>query len=109
MVINKRKLEENQQRVINDMKEIFGIKDECPDTNASPAKKQLICDKTSSYMEQQKAKYANAYEHWTKDDDERLVQLYSEGKSISELMLIFKRNEGSIKSRIKKLIEEIRK
>ena len=54
-------------------------------------------------MEQQKAMYANAYERWTDEDDQRLLYLYSQGKKISELMQIFVRNKGAIKSRILKL------
>lgn len=54
-------------------------------------------------MAQQKAMYANAYERWTDEDDQRLLYLYSQGKKISELMQIFARNKGVIKSRILKL------
>ncbi|MBM6721380.1 hypothetical protein H6B13_17360 [Bacteroides gallinaceum] len=54
-------------------------------------------------MAQQKAMYANAYERWTDEDDQRLLYLYSQGKKISELMQIFARNKGAIKSRILKL------
>ncbi|MEO4005352.1 hypothetical protein [Flavobacterium sp. CAU 1735] len=45
----------------------------------------------------------NAYMKWTKDDDEKLEQLFCEGKSIKELCEIFGRNNGAIKSRINKL------
>ena len=45
----------------------------------------------------------NAYMKWTKDDDEKLEQLFCEGKSIKELCEIFERNNGAIKSRINKL------
>ena len=105
---NPRTIEENQQRVINDIKEIFELNNECTVENATQAESEISYNKSLSYIEQQKAKYANAYEPWTKDDDEKLVILYDEGKTISDLMQIFKRNEGSIRSRIRKLIEEIR-
>ena len=100
-------VEENQQRVVNDIKEIFGIKD----VDVVPTLKPVSVDVAScdildvSYMEQQKAIYANAYEPWTDADDQKLLQLYSEGKTISELMRIFKRNEGAVRSRIRKLTE----
>ena len=45
----------------------------------------------------------NAYKPWTKDDDERLEQLFCEGKTEKELAEIFARKEGAIESRIKKL------
>lgn len=47
--------------------------------------------------------YANAYEPWSKEDDDQLEVLWCEGKSISELSNIFKRKSGAISSRIKKL------
>lgn len=50
--------------------------------------------------------FPNAYKPWSKDDDEKLLRLYREGKSINELTLLFKRNEGGILSRIRKLAEE---
>ncbi|MNS52384.1 hypothetical protein D3C72_850970 [compost metagenome] len=47
--------------------------------------------------------HKNAYEKWKKEDDERLKQLFCEGKTVKELMAIFERNKGAVKSRIKKL------
>lgn len=57
-----------------------------------------------SYMDKQKQLYANAYAPWTEDDDNLLKQLYAEGKSTAELIEIFGRNRGAIKSRLKKLL-----
>lgn len=87
-------VKENQERVIQDLMEIFGIK--------SPS--TIIDD--STYMEQQRSVYPNAYKPWTELDDERLVALYNEGKSISELAQLFLRNRGAIQSRIRKLTGE---
>ena len=56
-----------------------------------------------SHMEEQKQLHAKAYAPWTTDEDARLKQLYLEGKRIGELMQIFERNEGAIRSRLKKL------
>ena len=47
--------------------------------------------------------FPNAYKPWSTEDDKLLVTLYNENKSIKELMSIFKRNEGAIRSRIQKL------
>lgn len=47
--------------------------------------------------------YANAYEPWSKEDDDQLEELWCEGKSVSELSKIFERKPGAISSRIKKL------
>ena len=56
-----------------------------------------------TYMEQQKQLHAKAYAPWTDEDDNLLSQYYKEGKSVKELMEIFARNSGAIKSRIRKL------
>lgn len=56
-----------------------------------------------SYMEQQKLLHANAYAPWTEEADRQLTQLYQEGKTVRELMVIFARNHGAIRSRLKKL------
>ena len=59
--------------------------------------------KTYTFNEKRE-QYFNAYKPWCAKDDEQLITLYNEKKSIKELMVIFKRNEGAIRSRIKKLI-----
>lgn len=59
--------------------------------------------KTYTFNEKRE-QYINAYKPWCAKDDEELITLYNEKKSIKELMVIFKRNEGAIRSRIKKLI-----
>ena len=59
-----------------------------------------------SYMEQQKLLYSNAYAKWTPEEDSKLLELSSRGLSIKELTKIFERNEGAIRSRIKKLTME---
>ena len=54
-------------------------------------------------IEEKRAKNPNAYRPWTKENDERLLQLSASGKSIPELCEIFGRNQGAIASRLKKL------
>ena len=47
--------------------------------------------------------HKKAYEPWTEEADEKLELLFCEGKAVKELSEIFGRNEGAIRSRIKKL------
>ena len=47
--------------------------------------------------------HKKAYEPWTEESDEKLELLFCEGKNIKEMSEIFGRNEGAIRSRIKKL------
>jgi len=57
-----------------------------------------------SYSVNEKSKtHRKAYQPWTAEDDSRLELLYCEGKSLPELSELFGRNNGSIRSRIKKL------
>ena len=52
--------------------------------------------------EQQDLIFSKAYAQWTKEEDKKLIELYSKGETIEELCKIFARNKGAIKSRIKK-------
>jgi hypothetical protein len=57
----------------------------------------------TDYVKEIRKFFPNAYIPWTKEDDEKLEQLYCEGKTLNELTAIFKRKPGAITSRIKKL------
>ena len=77
-----------------------------PDDLDVTQKPQSIDDSSLSYMEQQKLLYANAYAKWTPKEDAELLELLHKGMSIKELVKKFERNEGAIRSRIKKLTFE---
>ena len=47
--------------------------------------------------------HRKAYEPWAEEADEKLELLFCEGKTVKELSQILERNEGAIRSRIKKL------
>ena len=66
-------------------------------------KPQAFDDSGLSYMEQQKLLFSNAYAKWTPEEDSEILKLLGRGLSIKELAKIFERNEGAIRSRIKKL------
>lgn len=56
-----------------------------------------------SYMDKQKQLFKKAYAQWSAEEEQALVGLYRIGKTVSEISAILQRNEGSIKSRLKKL------
>jgi len=58
---------------------------------------------SKSRMEETKEKFSNAYQPWTKEDDNKLTELFCQGKTLKELSDIFQRNIGAITSRIAKL------
>lgn len=53
-----------------------------------------------------KSQHANGYKHWEKSDDEKLLLLYQEGKSMKEISELLGRSRGSIRSRFVKLMQE---
>ena len=54
-------------------------------------------------MDKQKQLHANAYAPWTDEEEITLCFLYRQGKTINEIALILQRNEGSIRSRLRKI------
>ena len=74
-----------------------------PKTRMLWEKKKEQEKENMSYIEQQRLKHSKAYVQWTEDEDKKLIELHAIGKTIEELCKIFERNEGTIKSRIKKL------
>ncbi|SHF02357.1 Protein of unknown function [Psychroflexus salarius] len=64
---------------------------------------KIRTDEKSYSVDEKRKTHQNAYQPWTDEDDNRLELLYCEGKSITELTELFGRNNGAIRSRIKKL------
>lgn len=56
-------------------------------------------------IEDKREQHPNAYKPWTSADDEQLIAYCKEGKDTKELSSLLKRNEGAIRSRIRKLTE----
>lgn len=68
--------------------------------------KSLSPQRETSYMDQQKQLHPNAYAKWSQEEDNLLKEMHKQGATLNELMVQFKRNEGSIRSRLKKLFME---
>lgn len=68
------------------------------DTEIIPAVKPEL-----SYMDRQKQLYSNAYAPWTEEGEQDLLFYYKQGKTVSELVEVFQRNAGAIRSRLRKL------
>lgn len=75
-----------------------------PKYNTREKRKSDEDEKAYSVAEIRKSR-GNAYKPWTAEDDEELVRLEKEGKSIGELASIFGRNQGAITSRLSKISE----
>lgn len=57
----------------------------------------------SNKIVESRLNHSMAYQPWSEKDDQLLKRLYLEGKTIQQLMTLFKRNRGAIVSRIKKM------
>lgn len=66
------------------------------------AYKQLLGEPTYS-VEACRMDHPNAYMPWTQEDEDKLEQLFCEGKTTQELSDIFQRKQSAICSRVKKL------
>lgn len=83
-----------------------------PEPFVSPTKESVTQDEFKqedddnqnlSYMERQKQLFENAYAPWSEDEEQAMVCLYRIGKSITDIGTILQRNNGAIRSRLKKL------
>lgn len=86
-----------------EFEELMASYADLPRTRVLWEKKKEQEKENMSYIEQQRLKHSKAYVQWTEDEDKKLIELHAIGKTIEELCKIFERNEGTIKSRIKKL------
>lgn len=66
-------------------------------------KKNSIKIGSSDWFLQKRSKHPNAYKPWKPEDDLLLEKLHYKGTGIKELTKRFNRNEGAIRSRLKKL------
>ena len=72
--------------------------------NPSEKKNQKFNDE---YIDKVRKEHPNAFQPWTKEDEELLAALFNDGKTVNELSKSFQRNEGGIKARLEKLGLEI--
>jgi (p)ppGpp synthase/HD superfamily hydrolase len=64
---------------------------------------KLLTGEPRYSVEACKQEYPNAYEPWSDDEDSRLTDMLSQGKSPEEIATILQRKPGGIRSRMKKL------
>ena len=62
-----------------------------------------MLSKKQSKKKADKNTSSRAYEKWSSEEDELLKQEYKKGKSVKELAELLKRNQGAIRSRLRKL------
>jgi ATP-dependent DNA helicase PIF1 len=63
-------------------------------------------NKWSDKLQKMREQYPNAYKPWTAKQDKKLVELFSSGKTITDLSKTMGRHKGSIKARLSKHLGE---
>ncbi|MEI7961961.1 MAG: zinc ribbon domain-containing protein [archaeon] len=74
-------------------------------TNNNPTRKvyRRLREDYFEVMEKIKKESPNAYNSWTKEEEQQLTTLYNQGKKVSEIATILERQVGGIRSRLKKI------
>ncbi|MFE3884909.1 hypothetical protein ACFXPQ_18715 [Streptomyces lydicus] len=65
--------------------------------------KHAVADSRKYTVEDVRKQYRNAYQKWSAEDDERLLDMHDTGSSIEELAEFFGRQLSAIRSRLDKL------
>ncbi|MCZ0940630.1 MAG: RecQ family ATP-dependent DNA helicase [Caldilineaceae bacterium] len=93
-------LQRRQSELINALKKEWRLDGSSPSSPVHILKEQ---NKPAYTVEEKRREHPRAYEKWSLEDDERLKEMYAAGHSIAELAKHFGRNNGAIRSRLKKL------
>ncbi len=80
-----------RQRELNEAFEEMVREDNHQKAKRTYAVKTVKPVNKDSHMAQEKARYAKAYQPWTKDEDESLKRMYANGESMTALKLVFQR------------------
>lgn len=54
-------------------------------------------------LDEIREKHPKAYEKWSPEEDDKLLKEYAQGRKIQELAIMFQRNDGAIRARLKLL------
>lgn len=112
-------LAKNQCAVVDDLMEIFGLLPFASKNVKTEVSAPVVATKapksyyhrveapksnvTGGTMYRLKAKYPNAYKFWNKEEDNRLLEMYQQGRTWKEISVAFGRNVGALKSRLRKM------
>src|SRR3989338_170856 len=90
-------------RKLNDFGDLFlkAINDYIIENNITPKE---VTKHNYKSIDRIKEDYLNAYEFWKEEDDDELIRLNYENKTIKEISQILKRQPSAISSRLRKLV-----
>ena len=93
-------LQRRQRELINSLKKEWRLDGASPSTPVHVLKEPI---KPAYNVEEKRQEHPRAYDKWSPEDDERLKEMYAAGHSVAELAKHFERNNGAIRSRLRKL------
>jgi hypothetical protein len=83
------------------MKQKVFLKEDDEDQDNTNSKRPKVAGMYS--VDDIRKNFAKAYMPWTDEEDNFLKKIFNEGKSVREMAKIFKRKEGAIHSRLRKI------
>ena len=92
-------LQRRQRQLINALRIEWRLKQASPSPPVHTRKEQIKPDYS---VDEKRREHPKAYEKWSQEDDDRLQEMYAAGHGVAELAKHFERNEGAIRSRLKK-------
>ena len=93
-------LQRRQRQLINALKKEWRLEQASPSPPVHVLQERI---KPAYTVEEKRREHPRAYEKWPPEDDDRLKEMYAAGHSVAELAKHFGRNNGAIRSRLKKL------
>ena len=93
-------LQRRQRELINALKKEWRLDGASPSPPAHVLKEPINPAYT---VEEKRREHPRAYEKWSPEDDERLKEMYAAGHGVAKLAKHFERDNGAIRSRLKKL------
>jgi len=93
-------LQKRQRELINALKKEWRLEKASPSPLAHTFREQ---NKPTYSVEEKRQEQPNAYKKWSEEDNDLLKKMYAAGHDVAELAKHFERNEGAIRSLIKKL------
>ena len=93
-------LQRRQSGLIDALKKEWRLDGASP---SPPVQAWKELNKPAYSVEEKRREHPRAYEKWSLEEDDRLKKMYAQGHSVAELAKHFERNDGAIRSRLKKM------
>ncbi|MDE0200410.1 MAG: DNA helicase RecQ [Caldilineaceae bacterium] len=93
-------LQRRQRELTNALKKEWRLEEA---SSSPPVHTRKVPNEPAYTVEEKRREHPKAYKKWSLEDDDRLKEMYAAGHEVAEMAKHFERNEGAIRSRLKKL------